>query len=83
MSLEVERLEAAHRLRDLAAELEDFEALQASLEFLESHLQGDELESVREERIMSAESEGKFELAATVLQEGVRIGSSVRARSCG
>ena len=69
-------------MRDLAAELEDFEALQASLEFLESHLQGDELESVREERIMSVESEGKFELAATVLQSGTNR-QLRQARSCG
>ena len=63
-----ERRDAAERLRDVAAEVESFDALQQALEFLEGQLSGEALESVREERIMSAESEGQFELAAKVLR---------------
>ena len=67
LSLEL-RLESAERLRETAAESESFGALQTALAFLEEHLEGDELESVREERIMSAEAEGDFELAVSVMQ---------------
>ena len=71
-----ERQESAERLRDVAAEGELFEPLQEALAFLEMHLSDDDLEAVREERIMSAESEGDYELAAEVLKRVFDASSS-------
>lgn len=72
-----ERREAAERVRELGPELDAIEEVQSALQYLEESLtDAAELEAVREERIVFAESQNDYELAAEVLERLYEASSS-------